>query len=115
MASPVRLLALLMASVFAIEALTMGVLHALPPMPLWQENLLDAINLTVLLFPILYFFVFRPMQERGMQQTLMQQKLAQQLDELQRIHKILILRELRMKELYDENQALKTHIQEADK
>ena len=93
----------------------MGILHTLPPMPAWQENLLDAVNLTVLLFPVLHLFVFRPMQERDTQQKLMQQNLTQQLDELQRLHRVLISRELRMKELYDENQGLKAQIEEAGK
>ena len=42
-------------------------------------------------------------------------KLEQQLDELQRFHQVTIGRELRMKELYDENQALKAQIKEQKK
>ena len=42
-------------------------------------------------------------------------KLEQQLDELQRFHQVTIGRELRMKELYEENQALKARIKEQGK
>ena len=42
-------------------------------------------------------------------------KLEQQLDELQRFHQVTIGRELRMKELYEENQALKARIEEQKK
>ena len=49
------------------------------------------------------------------QQTLTQHKLEQQLDELQRFHKVTIGRELRMKELFEENQALKARLGEQKK
>lgn len=42
-------------------------------------------------------------------------KLMQRLDELQRFHQMTIGRELRMKELYEENQALKAQIGEQKK
>lgn len=42
-------------------------------------------------------------------------KLEQRLDELRRFHEVAIGRELRMKELYDENQALKARRGEAGK
>lgn len=42
-------------------------------------------------------------------------KLMQRLDELQRFHQVTIGRELRMKELYEENQALQAQIQEQKK
>ena len=42
-------------------------------------------------------------------------KLEQQLAELQRFHQVTIGRELRMKELYDENQALKAQVKEQKK
>lgn len=42
-------------------------------------------------------------------------KLEQQLDELQRFQQVSIGRELRMKELYDENQVLKARVKEQEK
>lgn len=41
-----------------------------------------------------------------------QRKLEKQLDELQRFHKVAMARELRMKELYEENQALRARLGE---
>jgi len=58
---PLRLLAILAVSVFAFEALIMLALAALPPFPGGWEALLDAALLTVLVFPVLYFFAFRPL------------------------------------------------------
>ncbi len=56
-----RLLIVLIGSVFLIEALLMGVLHWLPPMSKTQGALLDAALLSLLLFPIFYYLIFRPL------------------------------------------------------
>ena len=105
--SPVRLMTTLMFGLFAIEMVVMGVFAVLPPMPVWYEILIDPTVIVVLFFPFLYLLVFRPFKMRDTQQMLVQHKLEKQLDELQRFHKVTISRELRMKELYEENQALK--------
>lgn len=65
--------------------------------------------LTLLLASILYIRVF--FLERSAAQAM----LEKQLDELQRFHNVSIGRELRMKELFDENQALKTQLKEMQK
>lgn len=113
--SPTWLLGVLTVSVFAIEMLLMVAFDLLPPMPAWLENSLDAAFLTALLFPVLYQLVFQPLRMFVAQQTLTQHKLEQQLDELQRFHKVTIGRELRMKELFEENQALKSRLGEQEK
>ncbi|OGT14412.1 MAG: hypothetical protein A3J49_12900 [Gallionellales bacterium RIFCSPHIGHO2_02_FULL_57_16] len=113
--SPARLLVVLMVSVFAIEMLLMVAFDLLPPMPTWLENSLDATFIAALLFPVLYRLVFQPLRMFVAQQTLTQHKLEQQLDELQRFHKVTIGRELRMKELFEENQALKARLGEQKK
>ncbi len=59
--SPLRMLAVLMCTVFLAELSIMVVLGRLMPMPEWIGNLLDALILTVLLFPALYLWIFRPM------------------------------------------------------
>jgi PAS domain S-box-containing protein len=59
--SPVRLLAIIIFSVFLIEAFIMFFLSVLPPIPMWIGALFDAALLIVLLFPTLYFFVSRPL------------------------------------------------------
>ena len=112
--TPIRLLVLLTIAVFAIEISIMVAFAWLPPMPAWLENLLDSTLLTALLFPILYFLVFRPFRMREVQQMLAQHKLEQQLDELQRFNKAMLGRELRMKELYEENLALKVRLGETE-
>ena len=97
--SPVRLLTILVFMVFGIEMLIMNMFTVLPSLSPWYEALVDSAVLAALLFPILYFLVFRPLTMINMQQ-------ARQLDELQRFHEVTIGRELRMKELVEENQAL---------
>ena len=60
---------------------------------------LDPILLTLLVSPVLYLLIFRPMRAQ-------QSRLEQQLDELRRFQRISIGRELRMKELEEEITAL---------
>ena len=59
--SPVRMLVVLMCTVFLAELSIMFVLGRLMPLPEWIGNLLDAFVLTALLFPALYYWIFRPM------------------------------------------------------
>lgn len=59
--SPARLVAIVAIAIFAIETVLMFVLGQLPPLPHHVENLADAVSLTLLLLPILYVFLFRPL------------------------------------------------------
>ncbi len=61
--SPLRLLLMLVAAVFVGEALVMVALEMLPPMPRAVENVLDAAVLVVLLGPMFYFLMFRPLTQ----------------------------------------------------
>lgn len=56
-----RLLIVLIGSVFFIEALLMGMLQWLPPIPRTAGALLDAALLSLLLFPVFYYLIFRPL------------------------------------------------------
>jgi len=56
-----RLIAILVAAVFFAEALVMALLTMLPPMSETTETVVDAALLSVLLLPIFYFLVFRPL------------------------------------------------------
>ena len=56
-----RLLVILTATAFLEELLVLFVLDLLPPMPRFAAYLLDSTLLIVLLFPIFYLLVFRPM------------------------------------------------------
>jgi PAS domain S-box-containing protein len=56
-----RLLATLTVTAFLEELLVLFFLDKLPPMPKTAEFLLDATLLSVLIFPVLYLLVYRPM------------------------------------------------------
>jgi signal transduction histidine kinase len=58
--SPFRLLLLIMCAVFVGETTVMIILAFMPDSPVWSEALFDSAMLVVLLFPVLYFFIFRP-------------------------------------------------------
>ncbi|MDH2916182.1 MAG: PAS domain-containing protein [Gallionella sp.] len=56
-----RLLLVLIGSVFFIEAFVMNLMHWLPPTSKTFGALLDAALLSLLLFPIFYYLIFRPL------------------------------------------------------
>src|SRR3989338_7817716 len=59
--SPLRLLAIVAISIFATEAAVMLAFMWLPPLTAQLEVIVDSILLTVLVSPILYLFLFRPL------------------------------------------------------
>ncbi len=59
--SAVWMLIVLAVSVFVIEVLVMVLLSSLPPMSDAAKMMIDAGTLSLLLFPIFYFLVFRPL------------------------------------------------------
>ena len=59
--SAVWLLIVLAVSVYIMELLVMFTMDKLPPMPKMAVFMLDAALLTLLTFPVFYFFVFRPL------------------------------------------------------
>ena len=59
--SPIRLLLIIIFSVFVTEAFIMFFLSILPPLSTWMWAMLDATLLIILLSPALYFFVLRPL------------------------------------------------------
>ncbi|TAN49649.1 MAG: PAS domain-containing sensor histidine kinase [Rhodospirillales bacterium] len=58
--SPWRLLAGTIAVIGAAEILVMVLMEFLPRMPNWLDHSVDALMLVVLIFPFIYFVVFRP-------------------------------------------------------
>ena len=66
-------------------------------------NYLDPILLIAITTPALYILIFRPMREQ-------RADLERQLDELRRFQKLTVGRELRMKELAEENAALRDQL-----
>jgi diguanylate cyclase (GGDEF)-like protein/PAS domain S-box-containing protein len=78
--SPMRLVAVLCLSVFVIELLLMVLFQLLPPMPGGVEDVLDAGLLTLLLIPVSYFLIFRPMTQQiaAREQALQEQKAGEE-------------------------------------
>jgi len=61
--SPLRMLVVLLSMIFFAELSIMVVLGMFKPISEWVANLLDAFILTALLFPALYYWIFRPMTQ----------------------------------------------------
>jgi len=59
--SPVRLVFLLIVSIFMAEVAAMIAIYELPPLPYSIVTLIDAGVMTILIFPVLYFLSFRPL------------------------------------------------------
>ena len=59
--SVTRLLIILIGAVFFIEAFVMNIMHWMPPTTKTIGALLDAAILSLLLFPIFYYLIFRPL------------------------------------------------------
>ncbi len=55
-----RLFTILILGIFFAEIVAMIVIYFLRPEPYWVETLLDAVIMTLLISPLLYFFQFRP-------------------------------------------------------
>jgi PAS domain S-box-containing protein len=59
--SVTRLLVILIGSVFVINLLVAMLLETMPPIPRMEILLLDSVLLCILIFPIYYLLVFRPL------------------------------------------------------
>jgi PAS domain S-box-containing protein len=59
---PIELLIIITASIFASGALVELILSIFPPLSLQLFALLDAIFLTVILFPVIYYLAFEPLK-----------------------------------------------------
>ncbi len=81
--SPLRLLAIVAISIFAAEAAVMLSFMWLPPLTAQMEVIVDSILLTVLVSPILYLFLFRPLSAHIAALQKAQDLLQQQRDHLE--------------------------------
>lgn len=70
-----RLLLILIGSVFFVEAFVMNLMHWLPPTSKTLGALLDAALLSLLLFPIFYYLIFRPLIKNIEQRKLVEDDL----------------------------------------
>jgi hypothetical protein len=59
--SPVRMLSVMIVAVFCAELAIMILFSQLPPIPIWVENLLDALLLVAIISPVLYYALFQPL------------------------------------------------------
>jgi PAS domain S-box-containing protein len=84
---PVTLLIVIIASIFASGALVHLILSIFPPLSIENFALLDAGILTVILFPVMYFLVFRPFRTY--------------IDELRRSEDALLVSEARYRSLVE--------------
>ncbi len=66
-ARPSYLLLITAGSIFVSEMLIMLILRLVTPLPPFKEALIDALLLTVSVFPVLYFFVFRLLNQHIVQ------------------------------------------------
>jgi PAS domain S-box-containing protein len=70
-----RLLVILIGSVFFIEAFVMNIMHWMPPTTKTISALLDAAILSLLLFPIFYYLIFRPLTRNIAERKLVEDEL----------------------------------------
>ncbi|MBI5344584.1 MAG: PAS domain S-box protein, partial [Deltaproteobacteria bacterium] len=82
--SPLRLLIIMGASIFVIEAGVMAALHYLHPSSPVGEALLDSAVLVALLSPILYFLFFRPILLQFRQRRVVEEDLRKERDRARR-------------------------------
>lgn len=54
---------LLVVSIFVGEAIVMLTLRNMPALSVWNEAILDSSLLSIIIFPIIYVFIFKPLQE----------------------------------------------------
>lgn len=81
--SPIRLLSIVAISIFAAEIAVMFALEWLPPLPSVVGHVLDGALLTILVSPILYLFLFRPLNVHIAALRQAQDLLRQQRDHLE--------------------------------
>lgn len=62
LSNPIFLILTTAVAIFISEVLVMILLGYLPPLTSYQEALLDGALLSIIVFPTLYFFVFRPLR-----------------------------------------------------
>jgi hypothetical protein len=130
--SPFYLLLIIFISIFSAEAVVMFFLSILPPMSRPGEIILDSSLLVMLVSPLLYFFVMRPLvvhsnlrkqaeeklqkahdnlekrvNERTSDLSMANKQLKEKMKQLEEFYEMAISRELKMKKLKEEIEKLK--------
>jgi PAS domain S-box-containing protein len=104
--TPERIILILAITIFVFEGILMYLLTFFHALPLWFEGIIDSAILTIAVFPVLYYFVFRPMIKEINHRTLAEKALLKNKSELE--DKV----EERTGELSDINEELKSEIHE---
>lgn len=82
--SPLRLLAIIAGSIFAAEAVIMAILYFVRPFTAeWAKALLDSTLLIIILSPVFYYFLFRPLILHIHERRQAEEALEQARDELE--------------------------------
>lgn len=84
---PLGLFLITVLAIFFSEVLVMLFLAYLPTLPTYYEAVVDAISLSVMIFPILYFSLFRPMLRYIAQEEKTEEALVQSKSELEKQNK----------------------------
>ncbi len=100
--APLSLFLMITASIFVVELLIMILLIAWGPMQVWAQVLVDATCLVLMLFPILYFFMFRPMNTHITELFRTQDRLRVEVAERTEAEKTLKVSERKLHELSSE-------------
>ena len=85
--SALWLLMVLAGTVFAAETVIMLVLNAMPPLPYIGEALVDATVLVLILFPVFYWVVFRPLTVALSERAVAERLARQRFDALEKAHR----------------------------
>lgn len=80
--SPARFLLIVAVSIMVAEIAIMFLFEQLPPMPAVLESLVDGALLTILLMPVLYLFLFRPLSSHILALDVAEKSILQQNEEL---------------------------------
>ncbi len=105
-ATPKRIILILAITIFVFEGTLMYILTFFQALPLWFEGIIDSAILTIAAFPVLYYFVFRPMKKEINHRTLAEKALLKNKSELEdRVKE-------RTEKLSDINEELKSEIHE---
>ncbi|MFQ6678072.1 MAG: PAS domain S-box protein [Fidelibacterota bacterium] len=104
--TPKRIILILGITIFAVESILMFFLTYFQSIPLWLEGLIDSTILVILVFPILFYYVLKPMITEIDQRTKAEKELLDiQLELEKRVEK-------RTKQLSETNDELMFEVQE---
>lgn len=112
---PFKLLSLIAAVVFVAELVVMSLVDYLPPWPQWGVFLFNSFLLSAIVFPVLYFFSFRPLREYIEKHDRVERLLLQRAVELERANQELSLIHQRLEQKVLKQEEMEKELKEAHK